>query len=58
MGHIELLACDLDTKLLFLHKGGGSNGYEREFNEKNIIENGSKGYQQFSFDEWVSDIDI
>ena len=50
MGHIELLACDLDTKLLFLHKGGGSNGYEREFNEKNIIENGSKGYQQFSFD--------
>ena len=32
MGHIGIIACDLNTHLLFYHRGGGSNGYDREYN--------------------------
>ena len=30
MGHIGIVACDLNTHLLYYHRGGGSNGYDRE----------------------------
>lgn len=56
MGWIELLSCDLKTHLLFLRKDGGSNGWEREINYKNIIKNGSNKYKKIFFSDWFYNI--
>ena len=51
MGHIGIVACDLNTHLLFYHRGGGSNGYDREGNFQSIIKNGPKK-EQIYFTKW------
>ena len=47
MGHIKLIACDLNNNLLF--GGGGSNGYDREDNyQRSLAYNtGENGYLYF-----------
>lgn len=52
MGHILVLSCDLESHLLFLRPDGGSNGYDRHYNYQNIIKNGSKSYEKFTFSSW------
>ena len=56
MRWIELLSCDLKTHLLFLRKDGGSNGWDREINYKNIIKNGSNKYKKIFFSDWFYNI--
>lgn len=51
MGHIGIISCDLNSHLLFYHRGGGSNGYDREDNFQNIIKNGPKN-EQIYFTKW------
>ena len=58
MGHIELIACDLETHMLFYHRGGGSNGWDREDNYNNIINYTGKEYDQFYFSDWFYNIDL
>ena len=52
MGWVEVLSCDLESHLLFLRKDGGSNGWDREANFKDVIENGSSKYKKFYFSDW------
>ena len=54
MGHIGIIACDLNTHLLFYHRGGGSNGYDREDNFQEVIKNGPKKIQIY-FTKWFYD---
>jgi hypothetical protein len=56
MGHVTVISCDLKSHLLFYRSGGGSNGYDREANYKNIIIHGSGNYQQFFFSKWFYNI--
>lgn len=58
MGHIELISCDLDSHLLFFHNGGGSNGWDSEFNFQEIVKNGPKEYKQFFFSDWFYKINV
>ncbi len=58
LGHIELISCDLSTHLLFYRPDGGSNGYDREFNYNNLINNGSKDYNKFFFGKWFYNIKV
>ena len=57
MGHIELIACDLETHLLFYHPGGGSNGWDREANYNDIVKYQGKEYDQFYFTNWFYEIE-
>ncbi len=52
MGHIEMVSCDLDTHLLFYRPDGGSNGWDREINLNNLINEGSSPYKKFYFSDW------
>tara|TARA_B100001287_G_C22568766_1_gene475181 strand:+ start:58 stop:606 length:549 start_codon:yes stop_codon:yes gene_type:complete len=54
MGHITMLACDLNTHLFFLRMDGGSNGWDREHNYNDLIENGSKPYTKINFTQWIN----
>ena len=58
MGHIEIISCDLESHLLFFHRGGGSNGWDREANFNEIVKNGPKKYNQFFFSDWFYKIDL
>ena len=42
MGHIKLVACDLNNHLLFERPDGGSNGYDREDNYQRSLAYNSK----------------
>ena len=55
MGHINVLACDLDTHNLFIHPAGGANGYERENFYKMIVEYERDRYEQFYFTQWFNE---
>jgi hypothetical protein len=57
MGHIELVSCDLETHLLFYHRGGGSNGWDREANYNDIVKYQGKEYDQFYFTNWFYEIE-
>ena len=50
MGHIKLIACDLNNHLLFERPGGGSNGYDREDNYQRSLayKTGDKEYLFFT----------
>ena len=37
MGHVEMLHCNLYISLLFIRMDGGSNGWDREYNYKKVI---------------------
>jgi hypothetical protein len=58
MGHIKMISCDLNNHLLFYRPDGGSNGYDREDNLKNLLENGSKNYNKFYFSDWFYNIEL
>jgi len=52
MGHIQCLACDLQTHNLFYHRDGGSNGYDREYHYKQMLEFAGDPHE-FYFLDWV-----
>ena len=54
LGHIRVLSCDLSTHQLFFRPDGGSNGYDREFNHKRMIDNGPDKTNQFYFTQWFN----
>lgn len=54
MGHINILACDLETHSLFVHPGGGANGWERRNNHDRIVKYNRDSYEQFYFAPWLS----
>ena len=58
LGHIEVISCDLNSHLLFYRPDGGSNGYDREYNYKNVIEKGSESYKKFYFSNWFYNINL
>ena len=58
MGHVEVLSCNLYNHLLFLRRDGGSNGYDREANHKEIIKFDYKNYDYFYFHHWYCNLKI
>ena len=56
MGHVEVISCDLKSHLLFYHRDGGSNGYDRQINYNNIIKHGSESCEKFFFSKWFYNI--
>ena len=50
MGHVVVVSCDLNNHLLFERPDGGSNGYDREANYKDLLnyKTGSKKYIFFT----------
>ena len=56
MGHVEVVSCDLETHLLFYRPDGGSNGYDREANYKDIVKDGATKYNKFYFSKWFFNI--
>ena len=53
MGHINVLACDLETHNLFVHPAGGSNGWDRQHNHEAIVKYNRDSYEQFYFTNWL-----
>ena len=49
MGHVTVIACDLNNHLLFERSDGGSSGYDRENNYNDLLnyKSGSKEYFYF-----------
>ena len=58
MGHITVIACDLETHLLFYRPDGGSNGYDRMDNYNNVIKKSTSEYDKFYFSKWFYNIDL
>jgi hypothetical protein len=58
MGHIEMLSCNLYNHLLFMRRDGGSNGYDREYNYKKLLNFNYKEYEYFYFNHWYNDLHI
>ena len=56
MGHIMVLSCDLENHLLFKRRDGGSNGYDREDNYKEVINYNSDKYEHMYFWQWKGEI--
>jgi hypothetical protein len=54
MGHIEVLSCNLYNHLLFYRMDGGSNGWDREANYKDVINFDYQKYEYFYFTDWLS----
>ena len=54
LGHIRVLACDLENHLLFYRPDGGSNGWDREANYKKLINYDKNEYEYMYFTEWMS----
>ena len=52
MGHINVLSCDLETHNLFVHRAGGSNGWDRELHFQNVIKTNPDTYDHFFFLPW------
>ena len=53
MGHVEVVSCDLHTHNLFLHRDGGSNGYDRMLNHQKTVKfQGTP--DEFFFLQWFS----
>ena len=49
MGHIEMLSCNLYNHLLFFRRDGGSSGFDREYNHKQLINFDFRKYEYFYF---------
>ena len=56
MGHIEVLSCDLTNHLLFKRRDGGSNGWDREDNYKDLINYKTGDSEYMYFNEWKKEI--
>ena len=52
MGHINVLSCDLETHNLFIHRAGGSSGWDREIHFQDVIKTNPYSYDQFFFLPW------
>ena len=52
LGHIEVVSCDLSTHRLYYRPDGGSNDYDRYFNQQNMIKKGPIKDNQIFFSEW------
>ena len=53
MGHIEVVACDTRTHNLFYHRAGGSNGWDREYNFKEMVAfTGTEKEKEIFFLNW------
>ena len=58
MGHIKMISCDLNNHLLFYRPDGGSNGYDREYNYKKLLNFNYREYEYFYFNHWYNDLHI
>ena len=58
MGHIRVLSCDLMTHKLFFRPDGGSNMWDRDLHNKQIINYNTDNYDYFYFMDWFSDFAI
>ena len=58
MGHIEVLSCNLYNHLLFMRMDGGSNGWDREYNYKKVLNFDYKDYEYFYFNEWYNNLNL
>ena len=56
MGHIMVLSCDLENHLLFKRRDGGSNGYDREDNYKDLLNYKSEDHKCIYFCQWKNEI--
>ena len=56
MGHIEVLSCDLTNHLLFKRRDGGSNGWDREDNYKDLMNYKMGDSEYIYFNEWKKEI--
>ena len=56
MGHVMVLSCDLDNHLLFKRRDGGSNGWDREANYKDLINYDPENYTPMYFCQWKDSI--
>ena len=56
LGHIEVLSCDLTNHLLFKRRDGGSNGWDREDNYKDLINYKTGDSEYIYFNEWKKEI--
>jgi len=54
MGHCIIAAMDPRDDKIFYRHDGGSNGWEREDNFKNIVKYESNNGQKFSFKHWMN----
>lgn len=54
MGYINVISCDLKTHRLFYHPGGGSNGYDREYNLRTTIQMNPSLEPQHYFTDWFN----
>lgn len=54
MGHIEMVSCNLYNHLLFYHMDGGSNGWDREANYKELVNFNYQKYKYIFFNQWLS----
>ena len=52
LGHIRVISCDLSTHRLYTRPDGGSNDYDRYFNQQNMIKKGPIKDNQIFFSEW------
>lgn len=49
MGHVTVIACDLNNHLLFERSGGGSSGYDRENNYNDLLKYKTDSKEYFYF---------
>ena len=58
MGHVEMLSCNLYNHLLFIRMDGGSNGWDREYNYKKVINFNHREYDYFYFNQWYNKLNL
>ena len=56
MGHIEVLSCNFYNSLLFYRPDGGSNGWDREANYKEVVNFDYTKYDYLYFTQWLNKI--
>ena len=56
MGHVQMISCNLYNHLLFYHNDGGSNGWEREANYKELVEFNYQKYNYIYFNQWLTEL--
>tara|TARA_B100001057_G_scaffold44330_1_gene39595 strand:- start:2291 stop:2818 length:528 start_codon:yes stop_codon:yes gene_type:complete len=58
MGHINVVSCDLKTHQLFYRPDGGSNGYDREYNQQKTLTMDPSQEPQHYFTDWFNYIQV
>ena len=57
MGHVQMISCNLYNHLLFYRMDGGSNGWDREANHKELINFNHQKYNYIYFHQWLSEFE-